>query len=275
MNGSSSSFLLLSDLHLEFAPFDLPQSHTDKDTVLVLAGDIGVVAKPNDFKQVKEWIPRFKHTIMIQGNHEMYHGSLIRSKFKQREIFHEEIALGKASVADCEVVRVDNVSYICTTLWTDFDRNNPIAMNAVRACLNDYRFIRTGNHLSEPYQRRIKPYDTYNDHQIDRKFIFDHIVSEKAAGQKVVVVTHHGCSTMSIHPNYQGDMVNWGYVSELDQQILDTNPDYFVHGHVHSSFDYMIGNTRVLTNPRGYCRVYDGIMYPENANFNPSFRVEV
>jgi hypothetical protein len=44
-------------------------------------------------------------------------------------------------------------------------------------------------------------------------------------------------------------------------------PELFVHGHTHCSFDYRVGQTRVLCNPHGYG--------DENPDFNPSLIVEV
>jgi predicted phosphodiesterase len=42
-----------------------------------------------------------------------------------------------------------------------------------------------------------------------------------------------------------------------------------VHGHTHESFDYEIGKTRVVCNPRGYASI------EENRGFRPDFTVEV
>lgn len=274
------AFLLASDLHCEFAPFDFPVFDTDKDDVLILAGDIGVVGTPSSFACVKPWIPRFKHTIMIQGNHEPYGESILRVLPKQKEIFKDQIATGKLSVVNNEVIRVDNVSYICATLWTNYYGGNPIIMQTVRGALNDYKYIRTGNY-GDPYLRRINPHDLLNEHIISKDFIFTNIEKEKAAGQKTVVVTHHGCSTKSIHAQYQGDPVNWGYVSDLELRIVDAQPDIMVHGHTHHSFDYMIGNTRVVVNPRGYAREIHRLGKPtgeyvnENEEFNPTLRIEI
>jgi hypothetical protein len=265
---------ILSDLHNEFKPFTLPELETDKDDILVLAGDIGVVENPSSLKCVKPWIPRFKHTIMIQGNHELYGSSLLRALPKQKEIFKDEIASGKCSVVNNEIVRVDNISFICATLWTNYNGGNPYVMEAVRSGLNDYNYIRTGDY-GAPYLRKIVPRDIFSEFVTSHHFIFDSVAKEKAAGQKTVVATHHGPSRKSIHPHYEGDIVNWGYVSELDQEIMDNGPNLYVHGHVHSSFDYMIGDTRVITNPRGYVRVYNGQQFPENGDFNPILRIEV
>jgi hypothetical protein len=78
----------------------------------------------------------------------------------------------------------------------------------------------------------------------------------KYADRKVVVITHHAPSFMSISERYRGPgdfHMNGGYASELSELILD-HPQIKVwgHGHVHSTHDYMIGTTRVLANPRGY-----------------------
>ena len=44
-------------------------------------------------------------------------------------------------------------------------------------------------------------------------------------------------------------------------------PALWVHGHVHDAFDYTIGRTRVLANPRGY--------RDEARDFTPDLVVEV
>ena len=55
--------------------------------------------------------------------------------------------------------------------------------------------------------------------------------------------------------------MNGGYHSDLSEFILD-NPQIklWTHGHTHEDFDYMIGSTRVVCNPRGY------INYESRAN---------
>ena len=42
------------------------------------------------------------------------------------------------------------------------------------------------------------------------------------------------------------------YASNLDDMILDTQPDYWIHGHTHNPESYQIGVTKVLANPKGY-----------------------
>ena len=61
--------------------------------------------------------------------------------------------------------------------------------------------------------------------------------------------------------------MNCAYFSRLSDFILD-HPQIktWVHGHVHNFTDYMIGDTHVLANPRGYVG-YESIA----DEFDPSF----
>ena len=43
---------------------------------------------------------------------------------------------------------------------------------------------------------------------------------------------------------------------------------YWIHGHMHSNVDYMIGDTRVVCNPRGYSDM-------ENVKFDPRMELIV
>ena len=74
----------------------------------------------------------------------------------------------------------------------------------------------------------------------------------------------------SIDKSRYGDVpLNFCYYTELTEFILDRAPALWLHGHVHSSFDYMIGDTRVVCNPRGY------VGNEVNPNFDPELVVEV
>jgi hypothetical protein len=70
----------------------------------------------------------------------------------------------------------------------------------------------------------------------------------------VIVVGHHSPSKQSTKPQYEKDvMVNGAYSSNLTEFILN-HPQIKVwtHGHTHHEFDYMVGSTRIVCNPRGY-----------------------
>jgi Icc-related predicted phosphoesterase len=80
-------------------------------------------------------------------------------------------------------------------------------------------------------------------------------------------VTHHAPHPGSLHPRYANDLISAAYVSDLTPLIESGKPALWVHGHVHASFDYRVGDTRVICNPNGYGG--------ENAAFDPALVVEV
>ena len=86
-----------------------------------------------------------------------------------------------------------------------------------------------------------------------------------------VGITHFAPSLRSVAPQFAGSPVNACFVSDLDAHILRWQPALWLHGHTHDSFDYRIGSTRIVCNPRGYARrtTPDGPLELENARFNP------
>ena len=89
---------------------------------------------------------------------------------------------------------------------------------------------------------------------------------------KTVVVTHHAPSFRSCSTKYNPQLDSC-YASDLDDRVKVWKPALWVHSHIHESRDYMIGETRVVSNPRGYDVVGDRSML--NPGFKPDFVVEV
>ena len=69
---------------------------------------------------------------------------------------------------------------------------------------------------------------------------------------------------------YKKDPITAGFASNFDPLVAQA--DIWIHGHTHTSMDYMVEDCRVLCNPCGY-RVQGG--KPENPAFNPSFIIEI
>jgi hypothetical protein len=86
-----------------------------------------------------------------------------------------------------------------------------------------------------------------------------------------VVITHFVPTRGSIAAQLAGSPLNACFVSDLEAQIRRWQPALWLHGHVHHSFDYRIGNTRVVANPRG-CAPNRVV---ENKAFDPSLVIEV
>lgn len=268
---------IMSDVHLEFSDFKIPDLDTDRETVLILAGDIGLVHKAN-LKDV--YIPflsraniQFRKVILIMGNHEHYGGSFRRT----RALLQDAIGLAQLEnvmLLEKETCVVDDVAFICATMWTDCDKHSPFAHQLFQG-MTDSRVIRTGPNESLPYERKFSAEASWVDHMHATKYIFQEITAQHQNGKKTVVVTHHGPTRQSIHELYAGSNMNMFYASELTNEIMDTNPTLWIHGHTHKQFDYLVDDslehcqTRVIANPRGYHG------HEDTSGFNETLVVEV
>jgi predicted phosphodiesterase len=245
---------ILSDIHLEFAPFDPPATDAD---VVILAGDIGLGPKAVEWAAVTFRQP----VIFVPGNHEYYGGHLQNTLVKMRRTAEGT----QVRVLDGAGIILGSVRFLAATLWTDFQitRNALIAQHEAQARMTDYRRIRTAAY------RNLRPPDTRDAHYVARKFIERSLL--EPFGGPTVVVTHHAPSDRSITPGWRGSRgphLNAAYASDLEA-LMGPEVALWVHGHTHDSLDYKVRETRVLCNPRGY------IPGEPNPGFNPGLVVEV
>ena len=127
--------------------------------------------------------------------------------------------------------------------------------------MNDHRLIKW---RKDPWER-FQPKHAAKLHAESRSFI-ESTLAQHHSGP-TVVLTHHAPHPASIHPRYEGELLNHAYFSNLEAVIEVGRPIMWVHGHVHSRFDYRIFNTRIVCNPRGYPG--------ENPLFEDAFLVDV
>ena len=230
---------ILSDLHIEFAKIDLPETNAD---IVILAGDIHIGQK--GFAWAEE---NFKNqeVIYVIGNHEYYRGAIPKLTEKLKILS----AGTNIHILENDALTIGNVRFFGCTLWSDFRllNNLDIAIISAQDMMNDYRLIR----LSPKY-RRIKPSDTAIWHRKSRSWIEKELNTGKNKKIKNVVITHHAPSNLSVPERYKNDPLSAAFASEMSDFISDTEIDLWVHGHIHDSSDYYIDKTRVLCNPRGY-----------------------
>ena len=255
-----------SDLHLEFG--DLELENTGNADVLVLGGDIFIAAELRDFMYddsglvtvtatarakaeryvdfVSRCAARFPHVILIMGNHEHYHGDFATSAKTIRQAFE---TLSNVYFLDKESRIIDGVLFYGGTLWTDMNGEDPNTMHRIRMMMNDFNCVKN---TSEEGKKIFMPEDAVEDHYAFRRGL--DAVLEQHPDLPVVVCGHHAPSRASTHPRYKNEIImNGAYSTNLDNYILDRRQiRLWTHGHTHEDFDYMIGTTRIVCNPRGY-----------------------
>lgn len=250
---------LCSDVHLEFwgadAFFDgihkdelfenlLVPFNRDNETYLILAGDICLSKEPHRIKRFLEHCSkRFEKVLYIPGNHEFY-----------MDEWDSSIKTIKSITSNFKNVHFDktftfkdtkeNVSFILATLWTDFNKRNPISMLTAHEMMNDYKQIRIGKEL-------LTPEHVLCEYEIHKDFIVNSLKRNNDLKMESIVITHHAPSELSCKEGYSFE-TNGSYCSSLESIILDYNPIYWLHGHVHHTNNYTIGDTTIISNPYGY-----------------------
>jgi len=277
-----------SDIHVEFGPITL--KNTEDAEVLILSGDI-IVAKDlmdandpsnsqydkshryHDFFQ--NCAKEFAHVVYIMGNHEHYNGDFATTYtiLKKRLKY-----IPNLYVLDKETKKIGDITFIAGTLWTDMNKEDSITMYDVGRNMNDFRLVgngnrkrtskvplykkdETGNMVVEGYKFKDFPTkfstsDAVEDHKKMLYYIRSclHTSEIEKSVDKYVVVGHHAPCKKSTKPQYEHDVImNGGYSSDLSEFILDRPQiKLWTHGHTHHEFDYMLGDTRIVCNPRGY-----------------------
>ena len=280
---------VVSDLHLEFS--DINIKNDEGCDVLILSGDIMVATDLHDHpepantadqtaianvtglgrKQIssqrfRDFLKRcsfqFPHVIYVAGNHEFYHGKWNQSLIT---LSNECAKFPNVYFLEAGSKKIDDVTFIGGTLWTDMNKGDPVTLHSVRDMMNDFRVIKKD---LEGYTN-LKPHDTVIRHRHMLGYIKT-IVAERP-DEKFVVVGHHAPSKLSTHEQYADQyLMNGAYSSDLSEFIMDRPQiKLWTHGHTHHPFDYVIGETRIVCNPRGY----EG--YEPDSGWNPNIVIEV
>jgi len=250
---------LASDLHLEFGTIEL--ENTESADVLILAGDICQAVDVNNdttmgrrcqtfFEQVSD---RFPRVIYIMGNHEHYQGDYARSRERLQKMLDDH-GCDNVHLLEKDTVTIEDVTFVGGTLWTDFNKQDSLTMWNAGQSMNDYRVCKNSSRgiSGGGYASRLQPEDTLEAHRAMLDYI--RIVTEGKTDQKFVVAVHHAPSSESVAEWFKGDLLmNGNFYTDLSEFIMD-RPQIrlWVHGHMHNVSDYMIGETRVVCNPRGY-----------------------
>ncbi len=250
---------IASDLHVEFGDIDL--KNEGGADVLILAGDIvmlkdldkqserGETAR-NFFQRVSFQFPK---VLYVMGNHEHYSGDFAKGRQRFQD-FCDSHAITNITLLDKESVVIDGYDFHGGTLWTDFNDMDTFTMHNAATAMNDYNGVKN---TDDTVSWKFLPKHALRDHQKMRNYLqvcMDNYRESGRTDNRVVVITHHAPSRLSIHEKYAHDnLMNGNFYTNLNEFIL-ANPQIqlWIHGHMHDPFDYGLGGTRVVCNPRGY-----------------------
>jgi len=235
---------LISDLHFEFQR-DSGRSLVnhilpDGCDVLVVAGDLTVGAEL--VPALKMLCEQYREVVYVPGNHEYYR--MTRGELRKR--LHTFAGRHKNfHWLDNSSVVLGGHRFLGGTMWF---RHDPVALKDE---MWDFRLI-----------PELESW-VYQDNAATLTFF------QKEVQEGDIVVTHHLPSPRSTPEQYKEFKINPFFVCNMEELILAKKPAIWMHGHTHGSFDYRLGDTRVLCNPFGYARK------EENPKFNFELTVTV
>lgn len=266
--------------------FTIPPLEDDKNTVLVLAGDID--DNPHSLVDYLERQARlFRHVVYVAGNHEYYGTSMgkvddmlkeVSNRVKNLTVFHDE---------HDEPLMIDDVMFVGDTLWTDLDKCNPVVMQAVKRGMNDFNYITTGNGPSEADVRALydlvvaapldeegprRLYEEARDDRIaniwsptlmaaaheDAKRKILKQLSKKAElnPRRVIMVSHHVPHFIAQSRYEKGACHGTGicdyayYCTDMEDILAEV--DVVIHGHTHDVGVFTWNHLTFIANAVGY-----------------------
>jgi Icc-related predicted phosphoesterase len=222
-------FALVSDIHLEFGDYAVPEVDAN---VLINCGDLATANSKAGIEWLRKAGEVYEKVLFVPGNHEFYGGE-----------YHEELERLKTFIGRMNRVElmhnamtfIGNVRIIGTTLWT----------NGEKRVLSDFYVIRWGNELFSVDKAREL-------HRQQVKFLRN-MLAAKHTGP-TVVMTHHAPIPECVHPRFIGSDINCMFHANLNKLIAEHKIDFWLHGHMHDFRDLEYEGTRILCNPRGYAR---------------------
>jgi len=264
----------VSDLHLEFEAIELPGGD-----VLILAGDTLRVAPFREWRNdadsrkerkryekfAVEELSKYKKVFAVLGNHEFY-GDILEDGADLFREFMREYA-PNVTLLDNSWEIYEGVAFVGSTLWATYGSGTPSGVRILRD-MNDFRRINTMRELNSPdgfvmniraKGRSVTPADLAAEHEAAVRFLKMALESGGEIYLPAIVITHHAPSYLSKRGTGCSDHnsldsgLDDAYYSNQHKLIME-NPQIvaWIHGHTHDPGNYLIGPTRIISNPRGY-----------------------
>jgi predicted phosphohydrolase len=244
-----------SDTHVEFYGARSKYGFIEpRGDILVLAGDICCAASLDDFnvykKFVLEHLGKFKHIIMVAGNHEYYYTANRPTLENTIQAVNKRLTEFAAAYPTLHFLnnravqlKHNNTPYIFigSTMWTNIPAEHHTSINKL---MNDYANIYVEDAKKV---RKLTPMDVCNMHNRSVAYI-KRVLAKTPANSKVIMISHHKPYNDPIEG--PREIVSYGY--STDQTKLMAKISLWIFGHVHKASAVRIGSCRVVGNPRGY-----------------------
>ena len=249
---------LLSDLHLEVHPHYWPRPAAGAQ-LLVLAGDIGSYQSGSLLAGDDFGLERFSPllgwpvpVLYVPGNHEYDNLDF--------DVAHARLRASCARLGiswlEREVLVLERVRFVGTTLWADFDAlvtDAERAADEARALKKREKAFRAVNFYLEKTGTTRAGAPMLAPQWREQALLCEHWLRRALAEPfdgTTVAVTHFAPSLRSADPRYGLTPGTAGFCNSLDELL--PLAQIWLHGHLHCQQDYVAGGCRGVANTLGY-----------------------
>lgn len=258
---------ILSDLHLDInRNYPIEYDKNTEEVFTVIAGDTS--GYPEDTIKFLKENQYIKNGVFVSGNHIVYNDERLDIRSLQDILKKEFPKESNITYLENDYKVVNDIVFVGATLWTDYKYCGQQETNMWIASryMNDFRWGRWKD--SDGNIQRLEPSNCLQMHEESISYIDN--ITKQYPNNKIVVVTHHCPSPKCLSDKYINSSINASYISDLEQFILDRpNICAWCCGHIHNSIEFLIGNCKVISNPRGYQ------IRKENPNFDFNKIIEI
>ncbi len=263
---------LFSDLHLESHPHFRAEPIPGAD-MLILAGDIGSYQQGSRLTDTDFGLGRFSPrngwpvpVVYVPGNHEYDNVDFDETHERLRTLCEELDILW----LERETRVIDGIRFIGTTLWADFDALVEPTDGLAEALKKRGKAMRAADFYLEK-AATMRNGELFLAAQLREQALACQAWLEQALTEPfdgtTVAITHFAPSLASADPRYGLTPGTAGFCNALDDLL--PHAKLWLHGHLHSPFNYMKNGCRVVANPLGYKR--NG----EQEGFRPDLLIDV
>jgi len=207
-------------------------------------GDISACGIEGDWLKYVKFVEvvsrKYKHVILLTGNHEYYTTNKKQERQTMEEIndkitsltskFNNVYFLNNSSIV------LNGITFLGTTLWSYV---KPKDRSYIQKQMNDY------NSIYVAPNKRLTIQDMSAIHLEAIKFLETELQKSKSP---VVVLTHHKPVL-----SHEVDLISQAY--ETNVEVLQKYKHIITltaHGHTHKQMDEIINGLRVVSMPKGY-----------------------
>lgn len=234
---------LYSDTHSEFGN-KFPTVPYDVD-VIVLAGD-DIVGAGNGELEAFCNENYDKQIVMVAGNHNYYGGEFhtVNQQYKEMKQWAPNLHF-----LNNETFELEGVVFHGCTLWSDFSCKGEawkqIGMLEAQRNIADFFRIDYG-------KNKITPQDMSNLHKESLQWLSRSL--QEHSDKVSVVVTHFPPVIECKHPKIESNILDTYFNNDLSDFAGEHRIRYWLYGHNHWSDDFVLYNTRFISNQKGYPR---------------------